>query len=162
MPSPSLSGVLFKPLKRVLSVWCSNKDAGICIAITMMARDQRGASPIMSVTIYHNPGCSKSRRTLELIREKGIEPEIIEYLKDPPDTSTIERLLNLLNLQPRDLMRKNEAEYKNADLDNPKISRNALIESMHRHPILIERPIVVSGDRARIARPRMRSRSSDA
>ncbi|MEE8156529.1 MAG: arsenate reductase (glutaredoxin) [Gammaproteobacteria bacterium] len=107
----------------------------------------------MSVTIYHNPGCSKSRRTLELIREKGIEPKIIEYLKNPPDTSTIERLLSLLNLQPRDLMRKNEAEYKDADLDNPNISRDALIESMHRHPILIERPIVVSGDRARIGRP---------
>lgn len=107
----------------------------------------------MSVTIYHNPGCSKSRRALELIREKGIEPEIIEYLKDPPDTSTIERLLNLLNLQPRDLMRKNEAEYKDADLDHPEISRDALIEAMHGHPILIQRPIVVSEGRARIGRP---------
>ncbi len=107
----------------------------------------------MSVTIYHNPRCSKSRRTLELIRDKGIEPEIIEYLEDPPETSTIERLLSLLNLQPRDLMRKNEAEYKEADLHNPEIPRDALIEAMHRHPILIERPIVVSGDRARIGRP---------
>lgn len=107
----------------------------------------------MSVTIYHNPRCSKSRRTLELILEKGIEPDIIEYLKNPPAASTIERLLRLLNLEPRELMRKNETEYQAADLGNPDISRDALVEAMHRHPILIERPIVVSGDRARVGRP---------
>lgn len=107
----------------------------------------------MSIEIYHNPRCSKSRQTLELIREKGVEPEIREYLKTPPDRKTLERILNMLGLEPRDLMRKKEREYKELGLDDPNLTRSDLIQAMIDHPKLIERPIVISGDKAALGRP---------
>lgn len=107
----------------------------------------------MSVTIYHNPRCSKSRQTLELLRQQGIEPDIVEYLKAPPDESTLTRLLDMLGLEPRDLMRKKEAAYRELGLDDPDLSRDALIAAMVAHPRLIERPIVVKGKRAALGRP---------
>jgi arsenate reductase len=107
----------------------------------------------MTVTIYHNPRCSKSRQTLTLLQEKGVEPEIVEYLKTPPDTKTLKRLLDMLGLEPRDLMRKKEKEYKENDLANPDLSRDALIEAMVANPKLIERPIVIQGDKAALGRP---------
>lgn len=107
----------------------------------------------MTVTIYHNPRCSKSRQTLTMLREKGIEPEIVEYLKTPPDTETLKQLLDRLGLEPRDLMRKKEKEYKENELANPELSRDALIEAMVAHPKLIERPIVVQDDKAALGRP---------
>lgn len=107
----------------------------------------------MSIEIYHNPRCSKSRQTLALIRERGVEPEIREYLKTPPDKKTLEGILDMLGLEPRDLMRKKEPEYKELGLDNPDLTRSALIQSMIDHPRLIERPIVISGDRAALGRP---------
>jgi len=117
----------------------------------MMAPFATGAP--MTVTIYHNPRCSKSRQTLTMLREKGIEPEIVEYLKTPPDTETLKQLLDRLGLEPRDLMRKKEKEYKENELANPELSRDALIEAMVAHPKLIERPIVVRGDKAALGRP---------
>jgi arsenate reductase (glutaredoxin) len=107
----------------------------------------------MAVTIYHNPRCSKSRTTLGLLRDKGVEPEIVEYLKEPPDAATLGRLLAMLRLEPRDLMRKKEPEYKENDLGNPSLSREELIAAMVAHPKLIERPIVVKGDIAILGRP---------
>ena len=108
----------------------------------------------MSVQIYHNPRCSKSRQALELLREKGIDPEIVEYLKTPPDRQTLERVLGLLGMEPRQLMRCKEAEYKQAGLDNPELTRDQLIDAMLAHPKLIERPIVVKdGKRAALGRP---------
>lgn len=107
----------------------------------------------MPIEIYHNPRCSKSRQTLELLREKGIEPEIHEYLKVPPNKATLERLLEMLGLEPRDLMRKKENEYKEAGLDNPDLTRDQLVQAMIDHPRLIERPIVISGDKAALGRP---------
>ncbi len=107
----------------------------------------------MRVTIYHNPRCGKSRQTLELLRQKGGEASIVEYLKDPPSAAELNRILKLLALEPRELMRKKEPEYKEAGLDNPRLSRNALIQAMVAHPILIERPIVISGEKAAIGRP---------
>jgi arsenate reductase len=107
----------------------------------------------MSVTIYHNPRCSKSRQALELLREHGIEPEIIEYLKTPPNASEIKNLLSLLNCSPRDLMRQKEAEYKDSGLDNPDLTDDELIEALQQQPRLIERPIVVIDNQAIIARP---------
>ena len=107
----------------------------------------------MKVTIYHNPSCSKSRRTLELIRERGHEPEIIEYLKSPPDEETLNDLLNKLDLAPRELMRRNETPFRELGLDDPSIERAALIRAMVAFPVLIERPIVVSEGRARLGRP---------
>ena len=107
----------------------------------------------MSVKIYHNPRCSKSRKTLELLRENNVEPEIIDYLKHPPDVQTLESLLKKLGLSARQLIRSNEQAYKDAGLDNPDLDEAALIEAMHEHPILIERPIVVNGKRAAVGRP---------
>ncbi|MDT8407776.1 MAG: arsenate reductase (glutaredoxin) [Methylococcales bacterium] len=107
----------------------------------------------MTVRIYHNPRCSKSRQTLALLRERGIEPDIIEYLKHPPGTDTLSHLLTLLNLEPRALMRTQETEYKANNLDNPKLSREQLVQALHDHPKLIERPIVVTEQRAVIGRP---------
>jgi arsenate reductase len=107
----------------------------------------------MAVTIYHNPRCSKSRQTLQLLREKGVEPDIVEYLKTPPDAPTLTAILDMLGLEPRELMRKKEAEYKQQGLDDPSLSRDALIAAMVAHPKLIERPIVVKGDKAALGRP---------
>jgi arsenate reductase len=107
----------------------------------------------MSITIYHNPRCSKSRAALSLLREKGIEPEIVEYLKEPPDAATLGRLLDMLGLQPRDLIRKKEPEYKANELDDPALTREQLIAAMVAHPKLIERPIVVKNGKAVLGRP---------
>ncbi len=108
----------------------------------------------MSVVIYHNPRCSKSRQTLELLREKGIEPEIVRYLDQPPSVEELEALLRKLGMDdPRQLMRKKEKEYKELGLDRDGLSRQALLEAMQQHPRLIERPIVVKGEQARIGRP---------
>ena len=105
-----------------------------------------------AVTIYHNPDCSKSRQTLQLLRERGIEPEVVEYLQAPPDEVTLERLLDMLGLEPRELMREKEDEYEQLGLAE-KSDRKALIRAMVEHPILIERPIVVRGEQARLGRP---------
>lgn len=108
----------------------------------------------MELTIYHNPRCSKSRQTLSLLRERGVEPAVVEYLETPPDGDAMARLLDLLGMEPRDLMRKKEAEYKEAGLDDPTLSREALIDALVAHPRLIERPIVVrDGTRAVLGRP---------
>jgi arsenate reductase len=105
------------------------------------------------VTIWHNPRCSKSRATLVLLQERDIEIQVVEYLETPPKAAEIERVLGLLGLEARQLMRHNETEYKAAHADDPKLSRGELVALMHAHPILIERPVVIAGDRARIGRP---------
>jgi arsenate reductase len=107
----------------------------------------------MAVTIYHNPRCSKSRQTLALLQDRGIEPKVVEYLSDTPDDATLDALLKKLKLEPRDLMRRKEAPYKDLGLDDPGLSRAALIAAMVEHPILIERPIVVKGAKAALGRP---------
>ena len=108
----------------------------------------------MSIQIYHNPRCSKSRETLKLLRERGVEPDIVEYLKTPPDRQTLEHILQLLGLEPRELMRRKEKEYKDLGLNDPSLSRDQLIDAMLAHPKLIERPIVVKdGRRAALGRP---------
>jgi len=105
------------------------------------------------VTLFHNPRCSKSRAALQLLRDRGIEPTVIEYLQDPPDPETLDHLLTLLGVEPRDAMRKQEKEYKDLKLDDPKLTRKQLVAAMAEHPILIERPIVVRGNKAVIGRP---------
>jgi arsenate reductase len=107
----------------------------------------------MTVKIYHNPRCGKSRQTLQLLQEQGIEPEIIEYLKTPPSTEELVDILQKLGMEPRDLMRKKEAEYKANGLDDQTLDRQALINGMINHPILIERPIVVANGKAAVGRP---------
>jgi arsenate reductase (glutaredoxin) len=107
----------------------------------------------MSVTIYHNPKCSKSRQTLELLGAKGITPTIIEYIKIPPTLEKLKETLSQLRIAPRDLMRKKEDAYKELDLENPSLSKKELIDFMVEHPILIERPIVIENGKAAIGRP---------
>ncbi len=107
----------------------------------------------MPVTIWHNPRCSTSRQTMALLKERGIDPEVFLYLETPPSTESIESVLNSLGREPRDVMRKSEAVYSQLNLDDPAIERKALIAAMVKNPILIERPIVISNDRAAIGRP---------
>ncbi|MEQ9607032.1 MAG: arsenate reductase (glutaredoxin) [Kiloniellaceae bacterium] len=107
----------------------------------------------MAVTIYHNPRCSKSRQTLALLQDQGIEPKVVEYLSDTPDAKTLDDILKKLKLEPRELMRRKEAPYKELGLDDPGLSRQALIAAMVEHPILIERPIVLKGAKAALGRP---------
>ncbi len=104
------------------------------------------------VTLWHNPRCSKSRQTLELLRSKGIEPDIVEYLKTPPSKTEILRALVKLGISAHELMRTGEAVYKDNDF-SAETSDKLLVTAMHEHPILIERPIVFSGDKAAIGRP---------
>ncbi len=98
----------------------------------------------MSTIIYHNPRCSKSRQTLELLSNNNIEITLVEYLNTPPDAATLAEVLNLLNLEPRQLMRTHETEYKDNGLDDASLSHEQLIAAMVAHPKLIERPIVIT------------------
>ena len=107
----------------------------------------------MAVTMYHNPRCSKSRQTLQLLRDRGVEPQIVEYLKTPPDVAALTRVLDMLSMEPRELMRTKEKEYKENGLDDPGLSREAFIAAMVVHPKLIERPIVIKDGRAALGRP---------
>lgn len=107
----------------------------------------------MSVTIYHNPRCSKSRQTLALLREKGVEPKVVEYLETPPSASELKKILGQLGLSPRELMRRKEAEYKANGLDDDGLGEAELIAAMVAHPKLIERPIVLANGRAALGRP---------
>lgn len=105
------------------------------------------------ITIYHNPRCSKSRQTLKLLEDKGIEPEIVLYLETPPDKATVTDLLGKLGMEPRQLLRKGEADYKDNKLKNPELNDEQLIDFMVKHPKLIERPIVINGKKAALGRP---------
>lgn len=107
----------------------------------------------MTVVIYHNPRCGKSRQTLSLLSERGIEPEIVRYLETPPSREQLEEILELLNMEPRDLLRKKQKEYQDAGLSNLNLSRDELIDAMVRQPILIERPIVLANGKAALGRP---------
>ena len=107
----------------------------------------------MTITIYHNPKCSKSRQTLELLGEKGITPTIIEYLKNPLTAEKLKEILSQLGIAPRDLMRKKENEYEELGIENPSLSDEDLIGFMVKHPILIERPIVIANGKAALGRP---------
>jgi arsenate reductase len=105
------------------------------------------------VTIYHNPRCSKSRQTLDLLRARDLEPEVVEYLATPPSAERLREILDLLHLQPRELMRSGEDVYRELCLDDPALTPEQLIQAMVDHPRLIQRPIVVSQGRAAIGRP---------
>jgi arsenate reductase len=100
----------------------------------------------MSTKIYHNPRCSKSRQTLQILEDKGIKPEIIEYLKTPPTESELKTILAALGKSPRELMRRGEAEYKEHNLADDSLSDDQLIAAMVKYPKLIERPIVITTD----------------
>jgi arsenate reductase len=105
----------------------------------------------MSVTIYHNPRCSKSRQTLAILEEKGVDHDIVEYLKEPPSKAVLKRILGMLGMKAHEIVRKKEA--REAGLDIASMSETALIDAMVANPVIIERPIVVAGDRAAMGRP---------
>ncbi len=107
----------------------------------------------MKVKIYHNPRCSKSRQTLQLLDDKGVAAEVVEYLKTPPDKAELTQIINQLGISPRQLMRTKEVEYRENNLDDPGLSDAALIEAMIRLPKLIERPIVVTDKGVALGRP---------
>ena len=116
-------------------------------------KNQHNRSETLSTKIYHNPRCSKSRQTLQLLKEHQIEPQIVEYLKTPPSREELEQILDMLGLEPRELMRTKEKEYKEQGLNDPALSRDQLIEAMLATPKLIERPIVIKDGKAAIGRP---------
>jgi len=105
----------------------------------------------MSVTIYHNPRCSKSRQTLELLRENGVEPEIVEYLDTPPAVDELTRILGMLGVAAKEIVRGKEAGEEGVDA--AALDEQALVRAIHEHPRIMQRPIVVSGDKAAMGRP---------
>jgi len=107
----------------------------------------------MKVTIYHNPRCSKSRQTLALLEERGADIETVEYLETPPDHATVRSLANRLGVDVRDLLRTGEAQYAELGLDDPSLDESRLIDAIVDNPILLQRPIVLSADKAVIGRP---------
>jgi len=106
-----------------------------------------------NVRILYNPKCSKCRLTMDILNDRGIEATVVEYLSTPPDRAELIEVLDLLGLEPRELMRKHEALYRDNNLNNPELSREQLIQSMIDNPILIERPIIINGNKATIGRP---------
>jgi arsenate reductase len=107
----------------------------------------------LNVQILHNPRCSKSRTTLELLKQHGVEPEVVLYLQTPPDAGSLTSILKKLGMRPRDLMRKGQPEYKAMNLDDKTLSDQQLVDAMVTAPILIERPIVLANGKAAIGRP---------
>lgn len=107
----------------------------------------------MSVIIYHNPRCSKSRATLDILQSENTDLKIVKYLETPPTEEELKNILTMLKLTPQDLMRKNEAEYKQAGLDQANLSVDEQIKRMIQYPKVIERPIVVNNNKAIIGRP---------
>ena len=107
----------------------------------------------MTVTIWHNPNCSTSRKVLGLIRAGGIEPEIVDYVNTPPSVAAIKQVLKAIGMEPRGLLRRRGTSYDELGLGDEALSEAALIEAMHTHPILIERPVVQSAKGTRLCRP---------
>jgi arsenate reductase len=106
----------------------------------------------MKVVIYHNPRCTKSRQTLELLKKHDVEPEVVEYLKNPPSAARVKEIIDLLGVPPHAVLRKGEAEYEQLGLSD-KSSKTEIAKAIAEHPILLERPIVIAGKKAVIGRP---------
>lgn len=105
------------------------------------------------ITIYHNPKCSKSRETLDLMRSKGHDPRVVEYLKTPPAPGELDAICQALNKEPRDIVRTKEDAYRDLNLQDKPLTRAQWLETIAANPILLERPIVVNGKKAAIGRP---------
>jgi arsenate reductase len=107
----------------------------------------------MTVTIWHNPKCSTSRKVLGIIQARGIEPKIVDYVNAPPSVASIKTALKAMSMKPRDLLRRRGTPYDELGLGDETLSDIALVEAMHAHPILIERPVVESPKGTRLCRP---------
>lgn len=110
----------------------------------------------MATTIYHNPKCSTSRNVLAMLQEKGIEPEVIEYLKTPPSRTKLKELLKKMGASPRDILRRSGTPYDELGLDDPKLTDEQILDAIEQHPILIQRPIVVGPKGVVMCRPKER------
>lgn len=119
----------------------------------MLALNHEEENMPSAVRIFHNPRCSKSRAAMQLLESNGVNPEVVEYLKQPPSYQELADTLDLLGLEPRALMRTREKAYKDNGLENPDLCREELIRAMTEHPILIERPIVIHDGKAVVGRP---------
>nr|WP_262927252.1 arsenate reductase (glutaredoxin) [Phytohalomonas tamaricis] len=108
---------------------------------------------MMTITIYHNPACGTSRNTLAMIRQSGAEPEVIEYLNTPPTRERLVELITMMGITPRELLREKGTPYAELGLDDPALTDDQLIDAMMAHPILINRPIVVTEKGAQLCRP---------
>jgi len=124
----------------------------LCVGSPLPLGELEGANKLKIMQIYHNPRCSKSRQTLQIIQDKGLDVEIIEYLKDVPTKATLKEILKKLNLNAEDIVRKGEADYKE-NFKGKQLSNEEWIAAMVKYPKLIERPIVVKGDKAVVGRP---------
>lgn len=107
----------------------------------------------MSVVIYHNPACGTSRQVLARLKEAGREPQVVEYLKTPPDRKTLQALLERMGKSVREILRKRGTPYAELGLDDPAVTDEQIFDAIEKHPILIERPIVVVGEKAALCRP---------
>lgn len=107
----------------------------------------------MPLTIYHNPRCCKLRETLKLLKDKNLKPKVIEYLKTPPTAKELDEILKKLKLEPKGIVRTKEETYAASGLKNPSLSRAEKVAILVKNPVLIERPIVVNGDKAALGRP---------
>jgi len=116
-------------------------------------REPRPSASSSAVTIWHNPKCATSRKVLGLIRAKGIEPKVVEYLKNPPGVAEIRAVLKEMGIGPRELLRQRGTPYDNLDLSNPKWTDSELVAAMAKHPLLIERPVVRTRKGTRLCRP---------
>lgn len=105
------------------------------------------------IKIFHNPRCTKSRLTLQLLKDKGIDPEVVLYLENPPSKDDVNSILDILGVEPRDIMRKQEAEYKDNNLGDASLSKDDLVNAIVTNPKVLERPIVVNNGKAAIGRP---------
>ncbi len=105
------------------------------------------------LVMYHNPGCSKSRETLQILEQNNCQPIIVEYLEEPHSQQELKNIIALLGVSARDLLRTTESVYKDADLDDDSLTEEEIIEAICEYPALLQRPIVISGDRAVIGRP---------
>jgi arsenate reductase len=108
---------------------------------------------VLSVTIYHNPNCSTSRKVLALLRDTGPEPTVIEYLKTPPSRTTMKKMLKDMGMKPRDILRRSGTPYDELGLDDQKLSDDQILDALEAHPILMQRPVVVSAKGTRLCRP---------
>ncbi len=107
----------------------------------------------MKVKIYHNPACGTSRTVMGMLKDRGIEPEVVEYLKTPPTRADMHKLLADMGIKPRDILRRRGTPYEELNLDNPALTDAQILDALGQHPILMERPVVVTAKGTRVCRP---------
>ena len=124
-----------------------------CIVVKKARRLIIYGNDLMSLTIYHNPNCTTSRNVLRLLRDAGLEPQVVEYLKTPPSRARMQELLAAMGMKPRDILRRSGTPYDELGLDDPALTDDQILDALGAHPILMQRPVVVSDKGVRLCRP---------